>query len=104
MPGMMSLMMKVMSRMMPTCGEVSLLTSRAMDEKLSLKEHLGIKMHLLVCKWCRRYASQLHQVREMIHQHAPESKIESGKTMAGLTTAAQERLNRAIQNSQKDND
>ena len=102
MPGMMSLMMKVMSRMMPTCGEVSLLTSRAMDEELSIKERLGIKTHLLVCKWCRRYASQLHQIREIIHHHTSESQIESDKTSSGLTTAAQDRLNRAIRDSQKD--
>jgi hypothetical protein len=41
------------------CKDVSYLISRSMDKKLPLKTRFGIKIHLMMCKLCRRYEKQL---------------------------------------------
>lgn len=44
---------------MPSCKEVSVLASKALDTRLSWRERWGLKMHLLFCVLCRRYVRQL---------------------------------------------
>jgi hypothetical protein len=41
------------------CKDISSLLSRSMDKKLPLSTRLGIKFHLMMCKFCRRYEKQL---------------------------------------------
>ena len=48
----------------PNCAEMSRLTSRALDESLPLKLRLQIKLHHLICVWCKRYFQQLHFLRD----------------------------------------
>jgi len=50
---------------MLNCREVTQLASEALDRKLSLKERIGLRFHLMMCKLCTRYVRQLkfmHQV------------------------------------------
>ena len=50
---------------MLNCKEVTQLASESLDRKLSLKEHIGLRFHLLMCKLCTRYIRQLkfmHQI------------------------------------------
>ena len=44
---------------MLNCKEVSQLASEALDRKLSLKERIGLRFHLMMCKLCTRYVRQL---------------------------------------------
>lgn len=39
---------------MMSCKDVALLSSRYLDHDLSLAERLGVRLHLLVCRACRR--------------------------------------------------
>lgn len=93
---MMSLMMRMMSKVMPNCQEVSLLTSRAMDEKISLKEQVGLKMHLLVCKWCRRYSKQVNLIRDIVRQQASRVKSTKSQTGANLSPGARDRIEKVL--------
>ncbi len=43
----------------PNCAEMSRLASRRLDEPLSLKQRLRMRLHLLICVWCKRYIRQL---------------------------------------------
>ncbi len=47
----------------PTCQSASRLQSEALDRKLTLLEAAGLRVHLLLCKWCRRYGRQLKFLR-----------------------------------------
>jgi hypothetical protein len=49
---------------MLTCREVSRLVSQSMDARLPLTQRLGMRIHLLYCVWCRRYAAQLQFLRK----------------------------------------
>jgi len=45
------------------CREASRLQSEALDRSLSASESSGLKLHLLCCRWCRRYGQQLRFLR-----------------------------------------
>ncbi|MBI5612836.1 MAG: zf-HC2 domain-containing protein [Gammaproteobacteria bacterium] len=44
---------------MLSCKEVSLLLSRSRDQRLTWRERLGVRLHLLYCEGCRRLEKQL---------------------------------------------
>ena len=49
----------------PTCAEMSRLTSRALEQPLSLKMRLQMWLHFVICAWCRRYFEQIN----FLHTH-----------------------------------
>lgn len=48
------------------CREVSRLVSESLDRELSLPQRLGIRFHLLMCRYCTRFARQLEKVRNLV--------------------------------------
>lgn len=48
------------------CSDISDLVSRSMDEDLPLPRRAGIKFHLMMCRYCARYARQLGIIRQKI--------------------------------------
>lgn len=83
----MKIMMWMMNKVLPTCKEVSHLTSQAMDESLTWRKRLGFRLHLLVCVWCRRNQEQLHLIRDLARK---QSSSEFGQ--AKLSAEARERM------------
>src|SRR5688572_15889793 len=53
----------------PTCRDATRLQSLALDQSLSLPKRVGLRLHLLLCKWCRRYGHQLRFLRQAAHDH-----------------------------------
>jgi hypothetical protein len=101
MPGMMSLMMRMMSKVMPNCHEASILTSRAMDEDISLKERVGLKMHLLVCKWCRRYSKQVNLIRDIVRRQASRVESTESQTDLNLSPGARNRIEKILKDGSR---
>jgi hypothetical protein len=79
--------------LMPTCRQVSRLQSQALDAPLSVPKRFGLSLHLLVCKWCRRYGKQIRFLRSAAHQHADELTEATPQT---LSPEARERLKRSL--------
>ncbi len=90
----MSIMMKWMSRMLPSCEEVSALTSEAMDETLPFRKRLSLKLHLKMCVWCRRNATQLQLMSRLARLKA--QKVASH---AKLSSDARDRITQALKQS-----
>ena len=44
---------------MLNCREVIQFASESLDRKLTLKERIGLRFHLMMCKLCARYVRQL---------------------------------------------
>ncbi len=89
-------MKKILSRILPTCEEVSHLTSQAMDESLSWKESLKLRMHLRICIWCRNNSKQLKQMRNLARkQAAAQSK------QTKLSSDAKERIAKLLNQNNK---
>ncbi len=78
---------------MPTCREVSRLQSYSLDHPLSLPRRFGLRLHLLVCKWCRRYGKQIRLLRRAAHDH-PQAVTDA--VPRSLSPEARERLRRAL--------
>src|SRR5438093_6468934 len=47
----------------PGCITAPRLQSEALDRKLPLRQRFGLRVHLLLCKWCRRYGKQITFLR-----------------------------------------
>lgn len=79
--------------LLPTCREASRLQSDALDQSLPLPKRFGLRVHLLVCKWCRRYGNQIRFLRQAVNQH-PDAVNEF--TPHTLSPEARERLKRTL--------
>ncbi|UCD30958.1 MAG: zf-HC2 domain-containing protein [Desulfobacterales bacterium] len=55
-----------MGRMMFNCQEATRLVSESLDRKLPFHQRVGIRVHLLMCKFCSRYEKQLMFLRKTL--------------------------------------
>jgi hypothetical protein len=45
------------------CKQTSQLVSQSLDRRLTWKERLAVRLHLLICKYCARFNRQLLAMR-----------------------------------------
>ena len=63
---------KGMAALSPNCRQASRLQSEALDHKLSILQRVGLRIHLVFCRWCRRYGKQIRFLRQAAHEHPDE--------------------------------
>ncbi len=78
---------------MLSCKEIVKQASRNIDAELVWHEKVGFKMHLMMCKTCRRYTKQLKFI-----QHAVVNRSTQGLTdkTIKLSTEARARITKAL--------
>jgi hypothetical protein len=81
---------------LPCCRDVSRLQSASTQQPLSLGQRIGLKFHLLVCSWCRRYGKQVGFFRKLAHQHDG-----AAPTPPSLSPNARERMKRSLRDMEK---
>jgi hypothetical protein len=64
-----------------------------MDRPLSLLHRIGLRTHLFLCQWCRRYDKQLRLLRQAVRMN-PDQVNEAAPQ--GLSSDARERLKRSL--------
>ncbi len=79
---------------MLTCREVTRLVSKSMDSKLPWHQRLGIRIHLIYCVWCRRYAAQTQFLRKAASKLVNEGEVSS---RAQLSPEAKEQIRARLQ-------
>jgi hypothetical protein len=82
----------------PSCRQAVRLQSAALDRKLSFRERLGLRIHLLLCKWCRRYGKQIRFLQTATREHAGEEQVLPQRT---LSPEARERIKQRLQSEKK---
>jgi hypothetical protein len=83
-----------MYRWMFNCKEVTRLVSESLDRELPFPQRMGVRMHLLMCKFCSRYRKQLLILKRATHFYALHGDdIESSTT---LPTEARERIKSSL--------
>lgn len=82
-----------MARFMLTCAEATRLLSDALDRPLPLGRRLGLRLHLLVCRWCDRYGRQLRFIRDALRRRAEPPDL----TGDALSPEAREHLRRCLE-------
>ena len=85
--------MKLLETLLPTCRQVSRLQSDVLDRPLSLPKRFGLRLHLLVCKWCRRYGKQIRFLHEAVREHPDELSQTTPRT---LSPEARERFKKSL--------
>lgn len=64
--------MYLLSRMTPSCEIITFKISQSLDHPLPLLDRMRVNIHLLGCKLCERYRSQLLAMHEMLTSYSQE--------------------------------
>jgi hypothetical protein len=81
---------------MLSCKDVTKLLSESMDHSLPLGKRIGVRLHLIICKWCARYERQLLLIRETARRLAATLDA-PGETFGDtLSEEARERIRKSI--------
>ena len=81
---------RVLLALSPNCKEASRLQSAALHEPLPFSRRLGLRLHLRLCNWCRRYGKNIRFLRD-VTEHSAEHDCTSV-----LTQDARERMKRKL--------
>ena len=54
---------------MISCKRATQLMSQGMEQKLSLRQRLALRLHILMCAGCRNTLRHFHFLREAIRKH-----------------------------------
>jgi hypothetical protein len=77
---------------MLSCKDVTQLLSESMDRSLPLGKRVGVRFHLLICRFCARYERQLLLIRETVRRLSATEEI-PGET---LSAEARERIRKSL--------
>ena len=58
-----------MSLFSQSCAEATRLISESQDLKLSLPARVGLRLHLAICRHCRRYKRQIQLMRQFFREY-----------------------------------
>lgn len=85
-----------------TCEKSSRLLSDDLERPLTTVERTALRLHLLLCRSCRRFRRNIRFLRDLMHHahHLPEV---SGPHLSSLTTDERHRLVEAIRRAQEEN-
>jgi len=63
-----------MKHWMFNCKKVTQLLSESLDRNLSLYQRMGMRIHLIMCKFCSRYKEQLLFLRKTARLYSESSE------------------------------
>jgi hypothetical protein len=75
---------------------MSLVMSRSMERRLTLRERAAMKLHLWVCIWCVWYLEHLHIIRDTLRTRANQLPGEESSVTDSLSAEARDRIKRAL--------
>jgi len=76
------------------CKKVTYLVSESLDRKLSLSQRLGMRMHLMMCRFCSRYQAQLLFLRKTARLYSESS--EDSNLSIRLSSEAGKRIKESV--------
>ncbi len=82
--------------MMFSCKDVTRLVSESMDRSLPLGTRMGVRLHLLMCRFCARYERQLRLIRETARHLAASGKKPGAQSGDALSEEARERIRKFL--------
>ncbi len=83
---------------MLSCKQVSELVSESHDRHLSRGERLRVRLHLMLCKLCRRYQRQIRFIEHIGRRLAGEET----PLIKPLDEAARERIRQKLEQHKKE--
>ena len=86
----------MMNHWMFRCKDVSQKVSQSMDTRLPWHQRMAIETHLLMCRYCARFRSQLLTLRDMSREI--DTPATTNGTATGLSTESKEKIKQALRN------
>ena len=84
-----------MARRQPHCKDITTWMSERMERELDWRRRITLKLHKMICEWCKRYDEQLRFLRSAVRDYS--MKIEEAPTSPPvLSPEARERLKQAL--------
>lgn len=83
---------------MLACRDVTQLISESMDTSLPIGKRIGVRIHLLMCKFCARYERQLLLIRETVRRLVAAEEISGEAPGETLSEEAKERIKKSLRN------
>ena len=81
---------------MLSCKDVTRLISESMDHSLPLGKRIGVRVHLLICRFCERYKRQLLLIRETVRRLVATPGGAGGSSAETLSEEARERIRKSL--------
>lgn len=79
---------------MLNCKEASHLISEREERPLGLRERWGLRLHLLICSYCRRFERQVALLRQALRELGRRAEAEAAAV--DLSPEARERIRTAL--------
>jgi len=83
---------------MLSCKDVTQLISESMDTSLPIGKRIGMRLHLLMCKFCARYERQLLLIREAVRRMVATEEESGEPPGETLSEEAKERIRKSLRN------
>lgn len=80
------------------CQHASRLQSEALDHRLTPLQRIGLRCHLALCKWCRRYGEQIRFLRVAARKYG-QDPVDPGP--GGLSAEARKRILEKLQSREE---
>jgi hypothetical protein len=61
------------------CKQASQIISQSLDRPLTMRERFALKLHILICRYCKQFSQQIQTIRVALKLSA--SKIENDDTI-----------------------
>jgi hypothetical protein len=83
---------------MLSCKDVTQLISESMDTSLPIGKRIGMRLHLLMCKFCSRYERQLLLIRDTLRYLVAKEEKPGEPPGETLSEEAKERIRKSLRN------
>ena len=84
---------------MLNCKLASQIISQSLDRPLTMRERLNLKLHLIICKYCKRFSQQLQTLRVALKTMV--ASIETNNSIE-MPSAAKKRIAHYIEDQVAD--
>jgi len=83
---------------MLSCKDATRLISESMDVSLPIGKRIGMRLHLLMCRFCSRYERQLLLIREAVRRIVATEGKPGEPSGELLSEEAKERIRESLRN------
>ena len=83
---------------MLSCKDASQIISQSLDRQLTTRERFALKLHLLICRYCKRFSQQIQAIRVALKQAI--NAVENDDSIK-MSSETKKRLLQSIESSFK---
>lgn len=87
-----------LARRLPVCREVTPWMSERLDQPLPLGREIKLRLHFIVCDFCRRYQEQLLALRNAVQTMSNPPQEPASTDQPRLSADSRERMKNALKN------